>query len=73
MAKKPNAADITKALALLGGGAKKDGGGGMLQGAQNIFKSGLECGEKLALNTQQQAKEIETAKNFLIEDKSDNK
>ncbi len=73
MAKKPNAADITKALALFGGGAKKDGGGGMLQGAQNLFQSGIEYGVKLALNTQQQAKEIETPKNFLIGDKSDNK
>ncbi len=69
MAKKPNAADITKALALLGGGAKKDGGGGMLQGVQNLFQSGVEYG----LNVQQQPKEIETPKNFLIEDKSDDK
>lgn len=41
----------------------------MLQGVQNLFQSGVEYG----LNVQQQPKEIETPKNFLIEDKSDDK
>ena len=69
MAKKPNAADITKALALFGGGAKKDGGGGMLQGAQNLFQSGVEWG----LNLQQSPKEIETPIFFLTKDTKDDK
>jgi glycerate kinase len=39
MGDKPNAANITKALALLGGGSKKDGGGGMMKGLENVFKN----------------------------------
>lgn len=31
MEKKPNAANITHALAQLGGGLKKEGGGGMMK------------------------------------------
>ena len=42
MGKKPNAANITHALAQLGGGAKKDGGDGMMKGLENVFKTGIE-------------------------------
>lgn len=41
MGKKPNAANITHGLAQLGGGSKKDGGGGMM---------GLKISLKLAWN-----------------------
>jgi len=43
-AKKPNASQITHGLAQLGGGAKKDGGSGMMGGMQNILKTGIEIG-----------------------------
>ena len=37
MGKKPNVANITHALAQLGGGSKKEGGDGMMKGLENIF------------------------------------
>ena len=40
MRKKPNAANITHVLAQLGGGSRKTGGGGMMQGMVNIYKTG---------------------------------
>ena len=49
MPKKPNASNITHGLAQLGGGSKKDGGGGMMAGMQNIFKKGIEIGNRLGL------------------------
>ena len=58
MAKKPNAANITHGLSQLGGGSKKDGGGGMMQGLQNIFEVGVKYGAQLALDNQQQSENI---------------
>lgn len=49
MPKKPNASNITHGLAQLGGGSKKDGGSGMMGGMQNIFKKGIEIGNKMGL------------------------
>ena len=40
MGDSPNAAQITEGLAKLGGGAKKDGGGGMIKGLETIFRAG---------------------------------
>lgn len=63
MGKKPNAANITHALAQLGGGSKKEGGDGMMKGLENIFKTGVELGARKALEgSQQAAKEIEDVK-----------
>ena len=59
MGKSPNAADITRALALLGGGAKKDGGDGMLGGIKNIFEKGILIGRNSHLQEQEQKNEIE--------------
>lgn len=50
MRKKPNAANITHGFAQLGGGLKKEVGEGMLEGAANIFKTGVQYGAKMALN-----------------------
>lgn len=66
MAKKPNAADITHALAKLGGGAKKDGGGGMMAGMENILKKGIEYGMQQELPNNQSPKEIEHPKSPLL-------
>ena len=49
MGKKPNAANITRGLAQLGGGSKKEGGEGMLGGVKNVFQKGLEIGNQLGL------------------------
>ena len=38
---KTSASDVTHSLALLGGGAKKDGGEGMLGGMLNVFVAGI--------------------------------
>ena len=73
MAKKPNAANITHGLAQLGGGSKKDGGGGMLKGMENIFKVGIEYGTQLALNGGQSSQNIEVSSILNIEEKNDNK
>lgn len=54
MGKKPNAADIARALALLGGGAKKDGGDGMLGGIENVFKIGILLGEDIIRDEKEQ-------------------
>ncbi len=43
MGKKPNAANITHALAQLGGGSKKDGGDGMKGGLEFIFNAGKQA------------------------------
>lgn len=74
MGDKPNAADITKALALLGGGPKKDGGGGMMKGLENVFKTGVEYGTQIALNSNQQTpKDIGSSPIFSLEDRNDDK
>lgn len=74
MGDKPNAANITKALALLGGGSKKDGGGGMMKGLENIFKTGVEYGTEGALSgNQQSSKDIGSSPIFSLEDGNDNK
>ena len=49
--KKPNAANITRGLAQLGGGSKKDGGGGMMAGLKTIFYTGVEVGAQTVLST----------------------
>lgn len=73
MGDKPNAANITKALALLGGGSKKDGGG-MMKGLENIFKTGVEYGTQIASSgNQQPSKDIGSSPIFSLEDGNDNK
>ena len=63
MGKKPNAANITHALAQLGGGSKKEGGDGMMKGLENIFKEGVKYGSQIVLESNQQtSKGIEDAK-----------
>ena len=57
MGKKPNAANITHGLAQLGGGSKKEGGDGMMKGLENIFKTGIEYGARMALDDSQQSSE----------------
>lgn len=62
MGKRPSAANITHALAQLGGGSKKEGGDGMMKGLENIFKTGVEYGAQIALgNSQQISKDIEVS------------
>lgn len=73
MGGKPNAANITHGLAQLGGGSKKDGGGGMMKGVENIFKVGVEYGTQLALNSQQSPSKIDASTIFILGDKSNNK
>lgn len=74
MGDKPNAANITKALALLGGGSKKDGGGGMMKGLENVFKTGVEYGTQIALNGNQQTpKDIESSPIFSLENRNEDK
>lgn len=73
MGGKPNAANITHGLAQLGGGSKKDGGGGMMKGVENIFKVGVEYGAQLALNSQQSPSNIDASTIFILRDKSNNK
>ena len=63
MPKKPNAADITKGLAALGGGSKKDGGGGMISGIANIYEAGKNNSiEKNLLTSNPEPKKITTKK-----------
>jgi len=52
--KKPNAANITHGLAQLGGGSKKNGGGGMIAGMEFIFNAGLNADYSNTLNHEQQ-------------------
>ena len=59
MGKNPNAANITHGLAQLGGGAKKDGGGGMIKGIENVFKAGIDYGVQQAIGSNQSPDEIE--------------
>lgn len=74
MGDKPNAADITKALALLGGGSKKDGGGGMMKGLENVFKTGVEYGTQIYLNSNQQpSKDIGSSPIFSLDDRNGDK
>lgn len=73
MAKKPNAANIAKGLAQLGGGSKKEGGGGMLQGIVNIFTAGVAYGEKVTLDSKQQQKNIDISNILLLGDKTKKK
>ncbi len=47
--KKPNAVQITKTLAQLGGGSTAEGGDGMMGGIENVFKKGYELGSQNAL------------------------
>lgn len=49
MRKKPNAAQITHGLAQLGGGSKKEGGGGMLAGLANSVEKAFLMGNKYGL------------------------
>ncbi len=70
MEKKPNAANITHGLAQLGGGSKKDGGGGMMKGVENIFKVGVEYGAQLVLDNQQSTSNIDVSKIILLGNKS---
>ena len=72
MAKKPNAANITHALSQLGGGAKKDGGGGMLGGIQNIFAAGFQAGQ-LPPGEQPAPKSIEPPEVLSLENGSGDK
>jgi len=52
MAKKPSASQITHGLAQLGGGAKKDGGDGMMGGMKNIAESFYNLGQQHAIQGQ---------------------
>ncbi len=49
MAKRPNAANITHVLAQLGGGSRKNGGGGMTDGLLNLAKTFYIAGHQDAL------------------------
>ena len=69
MAKKPNAAQITHGLAQLGGGSKKEGGGGMIKGVENILKSGIDYGIQQALYSIKQ----EESTDLLPDSQTDNK
>lgn len=73
MEKKPNAANITHGLAQLGGGSKKDGGGGMMKGVENIFKVGIEYGAQLALGNQQSLSNIDASTILSLEDENSDK
>lgn len=74
MGKKPNAANITHALAQLGGGSKKEGGDGMMKGIEKVFKTGVEYGAQIALkNKQQTPKDIEASFARSLEDRKGNK
>ena len=73
MEKKPNAANITHGLAQLGGGSKKDGGGGMMKGIENVFKVGVEYGAQLALDNQKESSNIDAPTIFMLGDESNNK
>ena len=74
MGDKTNAAKITRALALLGGGSKKDGGDGMMKGLENVFKTGVEYGTQIALNgNQKPSKDIGSSPIFSLEDGNDGK
>ncbi len=66
--KKPNAANITHGLAQIGGGAKKDGGGGMLAGVQNIYKLGVNYGAQQAIGNSQTLAKIESPVHLLFDD-----
>lgn len=55
--KKPNAANITHGLAQLGGGSRKEGGGGMMAGMEYVFAKGFQMGKQQAIS------EIETKSN----------
>lgn len=72
MGKKPNAANITHALAQLGGGSKKEGGDGMMKGIENVFKTGVEYGAQMVLE-QQTSKSIESFLARSLEDKKSGK
>ncbi len=70
MGKKTNAANITHALAQLGGGAKKDGGDGMMKGLENVFKTGVEFGAQIALHgNRQESADIEFSEILSLGDK----
>lgn len=71
--KKANAANIIHGLAQLGGRSKKDGGGGMMKGVENIFKVGVEYGAQLALDNQQASSNIDVAAIFALEDENNKK
>ena len=66
MAKKPNAANITHGLAQLGGGPKSSGGGGMMQGMVNIFKTGYMQGRQDVLEGKDPAKALDELSKRLI-------
>ena len=72
MGKKPNAANITHALAQLGGGSKKEGGDGMMKGIENVFKTRVEYGAQMVLE-QQTSKSIESFLARSLEDKKSGK
>lgn len=73
MGKKPNAANITHGLAQLGGGSKKDGGGGMMQGVENIFKAGVKYGAQLVLSNPQSQYDIDASNVFTLGDANKDK
>lgn len=73
MGKKPNAANITHALAQLGGGSKKEGGDGMMKGIENIFKTGVELGGQITGNSQQTPKDIEVSSVLSLGDEKSDK
>ena len=73
MAKKPNATNITHGLAQLGGGSIKEGGGGMMQGVENIFKAGVAYGTQSTLEGQQPSENIEISTVLSLTDKEDDK
>lgn len=73
MAKKPNAANITHGLAQLGGGAKKDGGGGMMKGVESIFNAGVNYGFQQTLGNNQTPEKIGNPAVPLLSDGEDEK
>ena len=68
MGNKPNAAQVTHALAQLGGGAKKDGGGGMMEGIKNVYNTGFSQGVQHTIDNNRSPKEIETSTTLQIGD-----
>ena len=70
MAKKPNAAQITHGLAQLGGGSKKEGGGGMLKGVENIFKSGIDYGSQQVISSNESEESTDSLPDLQTENKS---
>ncbi len=69
MAKRPNAANITHALAQFGGGSKKDGGGGMMGGLENVIRKAFEEGRNYELKCNDKTIELPNLTGKYIEQK----